>query len=66
MLVNTNVPCTTHLDGVNLLGVSLKIMDTTFPVHGPHLQSHVVTAGSQKFPLRVPFDRVDLVGVSLE
>ena len=57
---------TTHLDGVNLLGVSLKIMDTNLPVHGPDLQSHVVTAGGQKLPLRVPFDGVDLVGVALE
>ena len=56
----------THLDRIDLLGVCLKIMDTNFPVHGPHLQSHVVTAGSQKFALRVPFDGVDLVGVALE
>ena len=56
----------THLDGVNLLGVSLKIMDTILPVHGPHLQSHVVATGGQKFALRIPFDGVHLVGVALE
>ena len=66
MQCQLNTKVFTHLDGVNLLGVSLKIMDTNLPVHGPHLQSHVVTAGSQKFPLGVPLDGVNLVGVALE
>ena len=55
-----------HLDRVDLLGVRLKVVDTNLPVHGPDLQSHVVTAGGQKLPLRIPFDGVDLVGVALE
>ena len=55
-----------HLDRVYLLGVCLEIVDTNLPVHGPDLQSHVVTAGGQKLPLGVPLDGVHLVGVALE
>ena len=55
-----------HLDGVDLLGVGLQVVDTDLPVHGPHLQRHVVTAGGEELALRVPFDGVDLIGVSLE
>ena len=65
MQCQLNTKVFTHLDGVNLLGVSLKIMDTNLPVHGPHLQSHVVAAGGQKFALRIPFDGVHFICMTL-
>lgn len=46
--------------------MGLQVVDTDLPVHGPHLQRHVVTAGGEELALRVPFDGVDLIGVSLE
>ena len=42
------------------------MLGTYFLVHGPHLQSLVVTAGSQKFTLWIPFAGVNLVGVPLQ
>lgn len=52
--------CARPLDGVDLLGVSLEIVQAGVPVHAPDLEGHVVGAASQELALRVPFDRVNL------
>ena len=36
------------LDGVDLLLVGLQVVHAVVPVHGPHLQGHVVTARGKK------------------
>ena len=56
----------TPLDGVDLLLMSLQVVNTVVSVHGPHLESHVVTAGGQELALRIPFDSVHLISVSLK
>ena len=56
----------TPLDGVDLLLVSLQVMNTCLSVHGPHFESHVVTAGGQELALRVPFDGIHLISMALE
>ena len=61
-----HTPQNGHLDGVYLLGVGLQVVHTDLPVHGPDLQGHVVTAGGEELSLRIPFDGIDLVSVSLE
>ena len=60
------VTCRAPLDGVDLLLMSLQVVNTAVAVHGPHLECHVVTAAGKEFPLRIPLDRVHLVGVTLE
>lgn len=49
------------LDCVNLLGVSLQVMDEGVVRHRPDLQRHVVRAGSEELALWVPLDCVDFV-----
>ena len=43
---------------------NLEVMYTGVPVHGPDFEGHVVAAGGQELALRVPLDRVHLVGVT--
>ena len=54
------------LDGVYLLLVGLQVVHAVVPVHGPHLEGHVVTARGKKLPLGVPFDGIDLISVPLQ
>ena len=54
------------LDGVYLLLVGLQVVHAVVPVHGPHLEGHVVTARGKKLPLGVPFDGIDLISVPLK
>ena len=48
------------LDGVDLLGVGLEVVDAGVLVHAPNLEGHVVGAGGQELALGIPLDRVDL------
>ena len=57
--------CRAPLDCVDLLLVSGEVVHRVVPVHAPDLQRHVVAAGGQELPLRVPLDGIHLVGVAL-
>ena len=53
------------LDRVDLLLVSLEVVHAVVSVHCPHFQCHVIAARCQKFALRVPFDGIHLIRVTL-
>ena len=57
--------CRAPLDCVDLLLVGGEVVHGVVPVHAPDLQRHVVAAGGQELPLRVPLDGIHLVGVAL-
>ena len=57
--------CRAPLDCVDLLLMGGEVVHRVVPVHTPDLQRHVVAAGGQELPLRVPLDGIHLVGVAL-
>ena len=44
----------------------LQVVHAVIVVHSPHLQCHVITARREELSLRVPFNGINLICVTLE